>query len=281
MLKVVFSLLTMVTFLTSGLAKAADQELKAKITTTMGVIEAKLFYKEAPKTVSNFVELSRKGFYNGLLFHRVVPNFMIQGGDPKGNGTGGPGYTFADEFSPTLKHDKPGRLSMANSGPDTNGSQFFVTVKETPHLDNRHTIFGEVTSGMDVAKAISETPTNGEKPKKDVKIEKIEIIGDWFKPVEVKKSKELTDGDIKDVTKKPVEALLAKIGDAMGLGKMNQATYTDGMARGDKAQVRYTVNYAKNQGAQFVALLQVKDKTAEIEQFQFAKGQPGGGGPAK
>lgn len=273
MLKLVLTLMTLATFLTSGFAKAADQELKVKITTTMGVIEAKLFYKEAPKTVSNFVELARKGFYNGLLFHRVVPSFMIQGGDPKGNGTGGPGYTFGDEFNASLKHSKPGILSMANSGPNTNGSQFFVTVKETPHLDGRHTIFGEVTSGLDVAKAISETPTDGERPKKDVKMEKVEIIGDWFKPTDVKKQKELVEADIKDLSKKPVEALLAKIGEAQGFGKVTQATYTDGVSRGGQAQVRYTVNYAKHQGAQFVGLLTIKDKSAEIQQFQFARGQ--------
>lgn len=254
-----------------GLA-ADEKELKVKFTTTKGVIEAKLFYKEAPNTVNNFVELARKGFYNGLLFHRVVPGFMIQGGDPKGNGTGGPGYTFGDEFNPSLKHSKPGILSMANSGPDTNGSQFFITVKETPHLDNRHTIFGEVTTGMDVVNAIVSAPTNGEKPKTDIKMDKVEIIGDWFKVSEVKKQKEVTDAEIKDLAKKPVEALLAKIGDGLGLGKMTNATYSDGMARGSQAQVRFSVDFAKQKGCQFVALLSIKDKTAEVQQFQFARG---------
>ncbi len=275
-MKLFLMIMTLVTFVFPKVASAAateEQELKVKFTTTMGVVEAKLFYKEAPKTVSNFVELARKGFYNGLLFHRVVPSFMIQGGDPKGNGTGGPGYTFADEFSPSLKHSKPGMLSMANSGPDTNGSQFFITVKETPHLDNRHTVFGEVTSGMDIVTAISNTPTNGERPKKDVKMEKVEIIGDWFKPVEVKKQKELVENDLKALSKKTVETLLTKIGEAEGFGKMTQATYTDGVSRGSQAQVRYTVNYAKHQGAQFVGVLTVKDKSVELQQFQFARGQ--------
>ena len=198
--------------ITTAASAADDQELRAKFITTEGTFEAKLFYKEAPMTVSNFVELSRKGFYNGLIFHRVIPNFMIQGGDPKGNGTGGPGYAFADEFSPSLKHSKPGMLSMANSGPNTNGSQFFVTVKETPHLDNRHTIFGEVVSGYDVVKKISEVSATNDKPNKEVKIEKLEIVGDWFKPTEVKKSKELSQDDIKNISKKPVESLLSKIG---------------------------------------------------------------------
>src|SRR5690242_7255053 len=111
----------------AGDAKGADSDVKVKITTTMGVIEAKLFAKQVPKTVSNFVELARKGFYNGIVFHRVIPDFMIQTGDPKGDGTGGPGYSFNDEFVPELKHSKPGMLSMANAGPNTNGSQFFIT----------------------------------------------------------------------------------------------------------------------------------------------------------
>lgn len=254
-------------------AFSEDKELKVKFTTTKGVVEAKLFYKEAPNTVANFVELVRKGFYNGLIFHRVIPGFMIQGGDPKGNGTGGPGYTFGDEFSPNLKHSKPGMLSMANSGPDTNGSQFFITVKETPHLDNRHSIFGEVVSGMDVVNAIVSTPAISDKPKSDMKMEKVEIIGDWYKPGEVKKSKEVGDAELKDLSKKSVEALLAKIGEAQGFGKLAAATYMDGMARGGQAQVRYSADYAKLKGAQFIAVLSLKEKAAEIQQFQFSRGQ--------
>jgi cyclophilin family peptidyl-prolyl cis-trans isomerase len=260
--------------LISGADAADDKDLRAKFTTSEGTFEAKLFYKEVPVTVSNFVELARKGYYNGLIFHRVIPNFMIQGGDPKGNGTGGPGYTFADEFHPSLKHSKPGMLSMANSGPGTNGSQFFVTVAATPHLDNRHSVFGEVVSGYDVVKKISEVKATNDKPNKDVKIEKLEIIGDWFKPVDFKKTRELSQDDIKVISKKPVETLLTKIGESQGFGKMTGATFSDGVARGDQMQVRYTVNYAKSKGAQFIGLFSVKDtKTIEIQQFQFARGQ--------
>jgi peptidyl-prolyl cis-trans isomerase B (cyclophilin B) len=254
-------------------AFSEDKELKVKFTTTKGVIEAKLFYKEAPNTVANFVELVRKGFYNGLIFHRVIPGFMIQGGDPKGNGTGGPGYSFADEFSPNLKHSKPGILSMANSGPDTNGSQFFITVKETSHLDNKHTIFGEVVSGMDVVNAIVSTPAVSDKPKTDMKMDKVEIIGDWYKTGEVKKSKEVGDAELKDFSKKSVESLLAKIGEAQGFGKLVNATYVEGMARGGQAQVRYSADYAKLKGAQFIAVMTLKEKSAEIQQFQFTRGQ--------
>lgn len=173
-----------------GKAPAA-KDLMFKITTNIGTMEGKLFYKKAPKTVSNFVELARKGFYNGVIFHRVIPKFMIQGGDPKGTGTGGPGYSFADEFHKDLRHAKGGMLSMANSGPHTNGSQFFVTVAPTPHLNDRHAVFGEVTKGYDVAVKISTVPTSGRgnAPKTKVVMKKVEIVGDWFKPVAFKKVK--------------------------------------------------------------------------------------------
>ncbi len=124
--------------------------LTATIHTTKGDIRLNLFQDKAPLTVLNFINLSRKRFYNGLTFHRVVPNFMIQGGCPMGDGTGGPGYNFADEFSSSLKHDRAGILSMANAGPNTNGSQFFITYVPTPYLDNKHTVFGEVMDIKDM-----------------------------------------------------------------------------------------------------------------------------------
>ena len=128
--------------------------MKAKIDTNKGIINLDLFYNEAPITVSNFVNLSKRGYYNNLTFHRVIDDFMIQGGCPQGTGTGGPGYQFEDEFHPSLTHNKPGILSMANAGPGTNGSQFFITHKETPWLDNKHSVFGHVIEGQDVVNAI-------------------------------------------------------------------------------------------------------------------------------
>ena len=140
--------------------------------TSQGNIVCRLFEKEAPKTVENFIGLAegtkefrdpisgkkeKRPYYDGLTFHRVIPQFMIQGGCPQGDGRGGPGYNFADEFHPSLRHNKPGKLSMANAGPNTNGSQFFITVAPTPHLDNRHSIFGEVVEGQDIAVKVSET----------------------------------------------------------------------------------------------------------------------------
>ena len=144
--------------------------MQANIITNKGTIELKLFYEEAPITVSNFVNLSKREYYNNLSFHRVIEDFMIQGGCPLGTGTGGPGYQFDDEFSSELKHSKPGILSMANAGPGTNGSQFFITHIATPWLDNNHTIFGEVINqdSQDVVDSINQEDL----------IENIEIIGD-------------------------------------------------------------------------------------------------------
>jgi peptidyl-prolyl cis-trans isomerase B (cyclophilin B) len=126
----------------------------ATFNTSKGDIRIQLFEKLVPNTVANFVKLIEDGFYNGLKFHRVIPDFMIQGGCPLGNGTGGPGYQFADEFHPELKHDGPGVLSMANSGPNTNGSQFFITHVETSWLDGKHSVFGKVLDGQDVVDAV-------------------------------------------------------------------------------------------------------------------------------
>ena len=127
----------------------------ATITTNKGVIKIQLHSDKTPKTVGNFEDLANKGFYNGLKFHRVIADFMIQGGCPQGTGTGGPGYQFEDEFHPDLRHSGPGVLSMANAGPNTNGSQFFITHVATPHLDGKHSVFGQVTEGQDVVDAIA------------------------------------------------------------------------------------------------------------------------------
>jgi peptidyl-prolyl cis-trans isomerase B (cyclophilin B) len=120
-----------------------------------GKFTVQLYAKEVPATVNNFVFLAKQGYYDGTTFHRVIPGFMAQGGDPTGTGTGGPGYKFGDEFNPALKHSGAGILSMANAGPNTNGSQFFITFESTPHLDNKHSVFGKVASGMDVVQKIS------------------------------------------------------------------------------------------------------------------------------
>jgi peptidyl-prolyl cis-trans isomerase A (cyclophilin A) len=164
----------------------------AEFTTTLGNFTVRLFDQEAPKTVENFVGLAEgtkewtdprsntkvtQPYYDGIIFHRVIDGFMIQGGDPLGQGIGGPGYNFADEFHPKLRHDKPGILSMANRGPNTNGGQFFITLGPTPHLDDRHSVFGEVVEGMDVVRIIGRTPTGAnDRPRQDVTIEHVKIV---------------------------------------------------------------------------------------------------------
>ena len=167
------------------------ETLTATLTTTQGTVTVRLFPDQAPKTVRNFVELAEGGrewtnpktrattkdkLYDGTIFHRVIAGFMIQGGDPLGTGTGGPGYKFADEIHPDLRFDKPYLLAMANAGPGTNGSQFFITTVPTPHLNNRHTIFGEVIEGSDVVDRISQVQTSrNDRPAQDVVLESVSI----------------------------------------------------------------------------------------------------------
>jgi len=159
---------------------AAVSDIKIKIVTTKGDIEATIFASKVPVTSANFLNLAKRGYYNGIAFHRVIDNFMIQGGDPTESGRGGPGYKFADEFDKSLRHSKPGIFSMANAGPGTNGSQFFITMAPTPFLDDRHSVFGEVTKGLEVVNKIVGKVNTGEPgvkaDGKGDKIEKIEIL---------------------------------------------------------------------------------------------------------
>ena len=144
--------------------------------TNMGEFEIELFEDKAPNTTKNFIDLSEKGFYEGVIFHRVIDGFMIQGGDPTGTGMGGPGYQIDDEFHPDLKHDSEGILSMANAGPNTGGSQFFITLAATPWLDSHHAVFGKVVKGMEVVKEIGSVRTGfQDRPMHDVVINKITI----------------------------------------------------------------------------------------------------------
>ncbi|MCQ2359624.1 MAG: peptidylprolyl isomerase [Phascolarctobacterium sp.] len=150
---------------------------KIKFTTNMGTFVAEMFEDKAPKTTKNFIDLTEKGFYNGLIFHRVIADFMIQGGCPQGIGIGGPGYTIDDEFGPGLKHDDEGILSMANAGPNTGGSQFFITLVPCPWLNGHHAIFGKVVEGIEVVRKIGITPTDfRDRPKKTVIMEKVEVL---------------------------------------------------------------------------------------------------------
>ena len=150
--------------------------INVTFTTNRGPIHLRLHEDKAPVTVANFVNLAQRGYYDGLTFHRVIADFMIQGGCPEGTGRGGPGYKFEDEFHPDLRHDSAGVLSMANSGRNTNGAQFFITEGPTPHLDNRHSVFGKVVSGIDIVKKIATVPTTRDKPNQDVVLQKVEIF---------------------------------------------------------------------------------------------------------
>ncbi|MBI3395256.1 MAG: peptidylprolyl isomerase [Spirochaetia bacterium] len=149
----------------------------AVIKTSLGEIQIELFEDKAPVTTANFIKLAESGFYNNLVFHRVIDGFMIQGGCPEGSGRGGPGYKIKDEFHPELKHNAAGILSMANAGPNTGGSQFFITLAATNWLDNKHAIFGKVTAGMDVVQKIGKCPKGpGDRPNPDVKMESVTIV---------------------------------------------------------------------------------------------------------
>jgi len=162
-----------------GYFSMSDSITVAIIKTNMGTIEVELFADQTPKTVENFVGLAEKGYYNGIIFHRVIKDFMLQAGDPTGTGRGGASFwggKFEDEFVSDLKHDTPGMLSMANAGPNTNGSQFFITLVPTPWLDGKHTVFGKVINGMDVVYAIGEVKTAaGDKPVNEVVMEEVTI----------------------------------------------------------------------------------------------------------
>lgn len=150
---------------------------KVLLETNKGNMTVQLYEDKAPETTANFKKLVSEGFYDSVIFHRVIPEFMIQGGDPTGTGMGGPGYKIKDEFHPDLKHDKAGILSMANAGPNTGGSQFFITVAPTPWLDGKHAVFGEIIEGLDVAIAISEVDKDaGDRPLEDVVIQKATIV---------------------------------------------------------------------------------------------------------
>ena len=154
-----------------------SENRKIKFTTNKGVFVAEMFEDKAPLTTKNFIELVEKGFYDGIIFHRVIDGFMIQGGDPTGTGMGGPGYKIKDEFGEGLKHDDEGILSMANAGPNTGGSQFFITLAPTPWLNGHHAIFGKIVEGMEVVRLIGVVPTDfRDRPREAVIMEKVEVV---------------------------------------------------------------------------------------------------------
>ncbi|MBU0952862.1 MAG: peptidylprolyl isomerase [Nanoarchaeota archaeon] len=175
-MRLVLGLLALIVFIAGCTASGGDGMTTATFETTKGTFTVELFTDKAPNTTANFIKLAKDGFYDGTIFHRVIDGFMIQGGDPTGTGMGGPGYMIQDEFHPDLKHDGPGTLSMANAGPNTGGSQFFITVAATPWLDGKHAVFGKVTDGLDVVMEISKVQTDAnDRPVEEVKITKLTV----------------------------------------------------------------------------------------------------------
>lgn len=253
-----------------GAPAALAAGLSAKLVTTLGDIEVELNAEKAPLTVGNFVELAKKGFYDGTVFHRVVPKFVIQGGDPKGDGTGGPGYCFADEIAPDLKHDRPGILSMANSGPDTNGSQFFVTLAKTPSLDGKHAVFGAVTAGLDVVEKIGALKQEKGKPAEKVTLTKVEIKGEFAAP-ELTRIPELGKDALEKAAATRVRAVLDGLAKGVDLGKVERFALTNGKSRCGETQLTYEVDFAKEKGAKLLVYGFADGKTFLLKQLQFGR----------
>ena len=253
-------------------AQSTDDNPVATMVTSLGTMKIKLYPKQAPMTVSNFIELAKKGFYDGLIFHRVIDKFMIQGGDPKGDGTGGPGYTFKDEFHFDLKHDSKGVMSMANSGPNTNGSQFFITLAPTPHLDNRHTVFGKVIEGMDVLETIGKVETaESDRPEEEVKIKSISIVGSYTQ-VKVEKSVPLTEEEIQSITKDIATKLANSIASVQDssmpvFGKIKQVKYDSSQSQNNSIKVIYLVSAENSSFQLFLKGLYLKDQKKFILEY--------------
>ena len=239
---------------------AFADELKATLKTSLGDVELKLFPDKAPKTVSNFVELARAGFYDGKAFHRVMPGFSVQTGDPTGKGGGGPGYCFADEFGDGLFHDKPGVVSMVNTAPGSNGSQFLITLVPAKVLDRRSPIFGEVTSGLDVVQRIVVGTT----------LEKVEIVGDvTLTPLD--KVPELTLQQLREKVKPGVAKVLAGLGQTLHLGALESFELTEARSRCAESQVSITAEFEKAGGARLLLYGKSDGTTYEVEQLQWAR----------
>lgn len=244
--------------LLSSLAQA--KELGAKIQTELGVVELKLHADAAPKTVANFAALARAGFYDGQIFHRVLPGFAAQTGDPTGKGGGGPGYCFPDEFGAGLLHDKPGVVTMVNTAPGSNGSQFMIMLAAAPMLDGRNPVFGEVTSGLDVAQRVVV----------GTKIEKIEIVGDAELPLP-DKMPELTLAELKARAKGAVEKVLAGLGQTMGLGVLKAFEVEAARSRCAESQLTVSAEYEKKGGAKLLLYGKPEGDGYRVEQLQWSR----------
>lgn len=243
-----------------GGSTAVAGELKATLTTSLGLIELRLFPDKAPKTVSNFVELARAGFYDGKIFHRVMPGFSVQTGDPTGKGGGGPGYCFADEFGEGLAHDKPGVVSMVNTAPGSNGSQFLITLVPAKMLDQRSPVFGEVTSGLDVVQRIVVGTT----------LDRVVIDGELtLTPPE--KTPELTLAQLREKAKPIVSRILEGLGHTMQLGALQGFDLTEARTRCAESQLAVTARFAKAKTARLILYGSSDGETYEVRQMQWSR----------
>lgn len=243
-----------------GGSTAVAGELKATLTTSLGLIELRLFPDKAPKTVSNFVELARAGFYDGKIFHRVMPGFSVQTGDPTGKGGGGPGYCFADEFGEGLAHDKPGVVSMVNTAPGSNGSQFLITLVPAKMLDQRSPVFGEVTSGLDVVQRIVVGTT----------LDRVVIDGELtLTPPE--KTPELTLAQLRERAKPAVKRVLEGLGASLDLGALKKHDVEQARSRCAESQLVVTADFEKKPGAILLVHGVSTGKSYQIERLQWGR----------
>lgn len=251
-------------------AQAYGADVVAKMQTSKGDIEIKLFADKAPHTVANFVELARKGFYDNLTFHRIVPGFVIQGGDPKGNGTGGPGYCFADEFAKELRHTKAGTLSMANSGPNTNGSQFFITLAATPRLDDKHAVFGEVTKGLEIVEEIGKIKNLNGKLSETVTIKKVEV-DPAYQPGTFPKIREPAPDELDKLVQAKARTLLETMGKTLDYGALQKMTLEMAHAKCGESQIAYLADFATTKGAKLLMYGKVAQNGMDVMQVQFGR----------
>ncbi len=241
-------------------SSAHAEELRAKLKTSLGEIEIRLFAELAPKTVTNFVELARAGFYDGKIFHRVMPGFSVQTGDPTGKGGGGPGYCFADEFGAGLQHDKPGVVSMVNTAPGSNGSQFLITLVPAKMLDQRSPVFGEVTSGLEVVQRVAVGTI----------LERVEIVGELtLTPPE--KTPELTLLELREKANPVVGKVLEGLGQAMQLGSLKGFEVAAARSRCAESQLAVTAEFEKAANARLLLYGKSDGKTYKVEQLQWAR----------
>lgn len=257
-------------FANTPVAAAPQVTPKAKIKTSMGDIEVSLFAKQAPQAVANFVNLARQGFYNGALFFKVVPNFLIQTGDPEATGAGGPGYDIERDRGTKLMHNKPGMVSFVPGlNGHAHGSQFVIVLQPTPHLDKKNAAFGEVTMGLEIVEKIAATPTRAAQPIKDVKITAIEITPADLAVAPVTVHRRLQKADVQKLTEAQAIALAQNFGEAQKLGELKSIHLASTSHNGGKVQATYAVDYATRRGTKLILYGWIRREEFRLSETQF------------